>query len=221
MGYIYKITNIQNKMMYIGQTTYELKDRIRHHFDKKSNCRYLNNAIQKYGKDNFKVEIICICFDDDLNRFEEDYIKKYNTIVPNGYNLKSGGNSSRHNEETKKKISLTLTGRKSTNPTACVGKILTEEHKNKISNSIKKTLDGRPQGYSNMKEANKSKWKAVIQLDSDGNYLERFDNGAMAANSIGSNKGSIHIACRKNTIHKNFQWFYEKDYLENLNLYDL
>ena len=81
MGYIYKITNIQNKMMYIGQTTYELKDRIRHHFDKKSNCRYLNNAIQKYGRNNFKVEIICICFDDDLNRFEEDYIKRYNTLV--------------------------------------------------------------------------------------------------------------------------------------------
>lgn len=58
MGYIYKITNIQNKMMYIGQTIVDFKERIRHHFNKTSNCRYLSNALKKFGKDNFKFEIM-------------------------------------------------------------------------------------------------------------------------------------------------------------------
>jgi group I intron endonuclease len=221
MGYIYKITNIQNKMMYIGQTIMDFQERIRHHFNKKSNCRYLANALEKYGKDNFKYEIICICFDEDLNRFEEEYITKYQTIVPNGYNLKSGGNSSRHNEETKKKISLSLKGRKILTPSPCLGRILTEEHKNLISLSVKKTLDGRPQGFTKMKEANKLKWRSIIKLDLEGNYVERFDNSVVAAKDVNSNKGSIHIACKTNKIHKNFLWFYEKDYLENLNLPDL
>lgn len=37
------------------------------------------------------------------------YINKFNSIVPNGYNLRSGGNNGgKHNEETKRKISETL-----------------------------------------------------------------------------------------------------------------
>jgi hypothetical protein len=112
-------------------------------------------------------------------------------------------------------------GRKILTPSPCLGRILTEEHKNLISLSIKKTLGGRPQGFTNMKEANKLKWRSIIKLDLEGNYVERFDNGSLAAKGINSNKGSIHIACKTNKNHKNFLWFYEKDYLENLNLPDL
>ena len=137
MGYIYKIINKITNQHYIGQTTKNLQERWKHHKKKGSNCRYLKYAFQKYGIDNFEFKLICICFDSDLNRFEIDYIKKYNSLVPNGYNLRNGGNNGKHNEETKNKISESLKGRKDIiHPKPQLGKPHSEETKNKISNSL-------------------------------------------------------------------------------------
>ena len=85
-----------------------------------------------------------ICFDEDCNRYEEEYIKKFNTIVPNGYNLQSGGNNRRQHpdsilkrtmtiknspnyEQYKKNISIRLTGEKNPN----FGKKMSDEQKKK------------------------------------------------------------------------------------------
>jgi group I intron endonuclease len=139
MGYIYKIKNKLNGQCYIGQTTINFEERWRQHKTRKSNCRYLKNAFQKYGMENFEFKLICICFDEDLNRFEIDYIKKYNSLVPIGYNLRTGGESGgKHNEETKIKISNSLKNRRDiVRVKPQLGKPLTEEIKNKISNSLK------------------------------------------------------------------------------------
>lgn len=101
MGYIYKITNILDNKLYIGQTKNSLEERWRCHLKKTSNCRYLSSAIKKYGINNFKFQLICISFDENLDEIEKEYIKKFNCLVPNGYNLREGGNTSKHNEETK------------------------------------------------------------------------------------------------------------------------
>ena len=63
IGYIYKITNLINNKLYIGQTTKSLewrwlkhqKDSItyKHHLDTK-----FARAIRKYGVDNFKIELL-------------------------------------------------------------------------------------------------------------------------------------------------------------------
>ena len=139
MGYIYRIINKITNQNYIGQTTQDLYERWRQHKQKKSNCRYLKSAFNKYGIENFDFKLICIGFDDNLNDLEIYYIKKYNCIVPNGYNLRSGGNNGgKHNEETKKKISETLKKRpKSIYHKPQLGKPHTEEVKNKISNANK------------------------------------------------------------------------------------
>jgi group I intron endonuclease len=143
MGYIYKITNILDGKCYIGQTKNDLNDRWKNHKNKNSNCIYLKNAFQKYGVSNFKFQLVCICFDEDLNKYEIEYIKKFNSLVPNGYNLKKGGeNGGKHAEETKQKISETIKAKLES------GEIIphksqsgiphTEERKNKISNTMKK-----------------------------------------------------------------------------------
>jgi group I intron endonuclease len=90
MGYIYKITNKTDGKIYVGQTIQPLDERFRQHRKKGSNCRYLKRAFEKYGFDNFVFEMICICFDDDLDKFEIQYMAKFNSIVPNGYNLRAG-----------------------------------------------------------------------------------------------------------------------------------
>lgn len=61
-GFIYKITNLINGKIYIGQTTCSIEDRWKEHLHsaKKSvsENRPLYRAINKYGKENFSIEKI-------------------------------------------------------------------------------------------------------------------------------------------------------------------
>jgi group I intron endonuclease len=100
MGYIYQIRNKTNGKLYIGQTD-NVEERWKGHRKASSNCRYLKHAFNKYGFENFEFKVLVICFDDDMNTYEVEYMHKYNTLVPNGYNLREGGNSGKHHEERK------------------------------------------------------------------------------------------------------------------------
>lgn len=144
MGYIYKIINKIDGKCYIGQTYNSLEERWRHHKGNSSNCRYLKRAFNKYGIENFEMKLICICFDEDLNKYESQYIISCNSLVPSGYNLRQGGNGAKQNEETKQKIGETLregysSGRIVNIKKGKKGKPHTEETKLKLS----KALTGR------------------------------------------------------------------------------
>lgn len=92
-GIIYRITNKVNGKSYIGQTRYTLEFRWRQHQHKSDNT-YFHNAIRKYGKDNFTIEILEECNISDLDSKEIFYIAKYDTFN-NGYNLTIGGSGNR------------------------------------------------------------------------------------------------------------------------------
>lgn len=154
-GSIYKITNLLNQKVYIGQTTKTIEERWNGH---KTNpgCKKLHRAIKKYGSENFKIEEIYVSFDlENLNKIEELLINKFKSIE-NGYNLRLGGKYSPQSEETKKKISISLKNvplskKKIPNNKGRIhskesklnmglglkGKHLSEEHKRKISDSHK------------------------------------------------------------------------------------
>jgi group I intron endonuclease len=118
---IYKIINISNNKIYIGQAVshilnhkryrpYGCEGRFRCHIseafsNKKCQSHYLNNAIRKYGVSDFIVELIEYCSVDEANNREIHYIKEYNSLYPNGYNLKLGGSVFTHSEESKKRVS--------------------------------------------------------------------------------------------------------------------
>ena len=93
---IYKITNNINNKSYIGQSI-NIEKRIKEHFWKSflekdiSFTSILHTAIRKYGKENFVIEVLEECSLEELDDKEKYYIKKYNTISPNGYNILSGG----------------------------------------------------------------------------------------------------------------------------------
>jgi group I intron endonuclease len=118
---IYKITNLINGKLYIGQAVshilnhkryrpYGRERRFRCHISeafsqKKNQSHYLNNAIRKYGVDNFNVELLEYCETSQADDKEIYYIKTYNTLFPCGYNLKNGGNYFTHSDESKKRVS--------------------------------------------------------------------------------------------------------------------
>lgn len=93
---IYIIKNDINNKVYIGQSI-NIHKRIQEHFWK-SECSKdvsynsaLHLAIRKYGKEHFYYEILEECDVSLLDEREREYIKQYNSISPNGYNILSGG----------------------------------------------------------------------------------------------------------------------------------
>ena len=127
--WIYKITNIQNNKVYIGQTIRPVKDRFNRHINDALNNiidTHFARAIRKYGKENFQIEIIDTAqSQNELNEKERYWIQYYNS-VKEGYNetdaiSKCGGNTyqSKTEEEMeviKEKIRQTKIGVK--NPMA-------------------------------------------------------------------------------------------------------
>ncbi len=130
-NYVYLTINIINGKQYIGDhSTNNINDNYLG-----SGRPYLKNAIKKYGKENFKKEILEF-FPSKQKSFDaqEKYIQQYNTLYPNGYNLSPSGGlqcSPGWSEESKKKISLSKKGKPSNNK----GRSLSKEAKEKIKNS--------------------------------------------------------------------------------------
>jgi len=82
---VYKITNLINGKIYIGQDSHD-------------NPKYLGSgvlikrAIKKYGKENFQKEIINQCNSKkEMDQLEIYWINYYNTFSPKGYNIHVGG----------------------------------------------------------------------------------------------------------------------------------
>ena len=94
---IYKIENLLNHKIYIGQSCNierRWKDHIRRIYNSENDNLPLYKAFRKYGKENFSFEIIELCSIEDLDIKEKRYIKQFNSLVPNGYNVAMGGQSS-------------------------------------------------------------------------------------------------------------------------------
>jgi group I intron endonuclease len=118
---IYKIVNLTTGKIYVGQAVshilnhkkyrpYGYEGRFRCHISeafssKKNQSHFLNNAIRKYGVEDFTVELIECCEIDKSDEKEIHYIKEFNSLYPNGYNLKNGGNVFTHTDESKKRVS--------------------------------------------------------------------------------------------------------------------
>ena len=134
-NYVYITTNIVNEKQYVGDhSTNDLNDTYlgsgRPHF---------LNAIEKYGKENFKRKILEY-FDTKEEAFDaqEKYINKYNTLAPYGYNISpTGGHgvSGCFSEETLKKLSESNKGKNKGKSAWNKGIPLTKEIKKKISDA--------------------------------------------------------------------------------------
>jgi group I intron endonuclease len=91
--FIYKITNLVNGKVYIGQTTRTVEERWKEHCYSSNKGFILNKAIKKYKKQNFKIETIEKCNSiEELNNKEIYWIKYYNSNKE-GYNIALGGNA--------------------------------------------------------------------------------------------------------------------------------
>ena len=124
-GVVYKIT-APNGKSYIGQNItsvhaglkaksdrvslslriYGLKDRVKQHRSKNSNCILLKRSIAKYGWENMKLEILLRCSIEHLDFYEKQMIKAWDTLAPNGLNCTTGGEAGKKlSVQTREKVS--------------------------------------------------------------------------------------------------------------------
>lgn len=92
--YLYRITNIINGKIYIGQTVQPNKRWNQHRNDAARPKYPLHFSIKKHGAHNFKFEVIAYCScQDNANWIEEELINQYDSLVKNGkgYNISLGG----------------------------------------------------------------------------------------------------------------------------------
>ena len=110
--WIYKITNIQNGKMYIGQSIRPIEQRFKRHINDALNNildTHLARAIRKYGKENFIIEEIDAAENqEELNQKEQYWIRFYDA-THQGYNEtdalnKCGGNTYQSKTEEEMEI---------------------------------------------------------------------------------------------------------------------
>jgi len=115
--YVYIVTNLINGKQYVGDHLSYRLDNL-HKDSYFGSGKIIISAIKKYGIENFKKEILEY-FPDKEKSFDaqEKYIKQYNTLVPNGYNISIRGgigpkNTFKHTEKTKQQMSKSRLGMK-------------------------------------------------------------------------------------------------------------
>lgn len=149
---IYLRTNNINGKQYVGQTVnFKVRE-----CSWKSRQIYsggiIDRARAKYGVENFKTDVLRECqTQEELDYWEQYYIKTLNTKVPNGYNLTDGGGGTsgyelteehkrklseshkgmKASEEARQKMSLAHSGDKN----IMFGRTHTKEARDKIRNS--------------------------------------------------------------------------------------
>lgn len=103
---IYKLTNIINGKIYIGQTTWSFNSRWSAHCAPSAKLTLIDRAIKKYGKENFKLEIENWNTLEELNSREVELIQKLDSSNKTiGYNLSLGGKNTIFSKESKIKMS--------------------------------------------------------------------------------------------------------------------
>ncbi len=186
---LYLITNRVNNKRYIGQTKGTLESRFKKH---KADALVamrgyaLHAAIRKYGIENFEIKLLSKCQTlGEANHREAYYIRLFNTLSPNGYNLKSGGDNAPMSEETKRKLSEGRKGERH----HFFGKHFSDEHKKNLSLSQKGKRGRSTSEETKRKQSESHKGKPVSK-----EHREKLSKALMGVSHTEERKENIRLA---------------------------
>ncbi len=199
---VYSVRNKINNKSYIGYCV-SFKERKARHLlmAKKGKKSKFYNALRKYGPEAFEWIIM---FDDlgtieDCKQVEMKMIALFDTYE-NGYNGTIGGdggntfNGSNNSGVWKK-------GQTSMHK----GRTFTKEHRQKLSEAHK----GTPLSEKHTESLTRSKFKPVVQMDIEGNFIHEFGSLKEAGEFLGL--CSVHIGACARGKHEHaygFKWKY-------------
>ncbi len=228
---IYKIQNLINNKIYIGQST-DIKTRWYKHKCAQDDF-YIHRALRKYGINNFSFDIIEECKKEELNKKEKYYINLYNSLIPNGYNMIDGGSNEAGLSKRKSICQYDLQGKY----IQTYSSILEAERKTGINNSNisscclgKRKYAGNYQWryeYNNtlplqnltlqkLEKENRKKIKElkqkriIIQKNKENQIIGKFNSCTEASQITGIHCGNINSCCNgKRSSAGGFYWTYE------------
>lgn len=208
---VYKITNKVNNKVYIGITSKGISARWKEHiYSAEHGCPFkLHNAIRKYGKENFSIELIDFCNSwEELTEKEQYYISEYKSLQDEfGYNMTEGGDGTFgrcHTEETKEKIRQKAIGRE-----------VTEATRLKLSEAGKIITEAR-EAYRNSGNIGSSRRKPVLQYTKDGKFISEYCGVNEASRLTGIHVTTLSNALKGRNITGSkvnpYIWVYKEDY---------
>jgi group I intron endonuclease len=156
-GKIYKITNKENGLIYIGCTINSLKHRFNEHLYRCFKTDYkskLYNSMKKYGQENFTIELIEECDLNVIYETEKKYVEQYDSYN-NGLNSTFGGEGClgyTHSPEKRVKISESLK-----NGNSHKGKTYEELYGDKADEEREKRRMSVKQGWGSISDNEKEK----------------------------------------------------------------
>ena len=168
---IYKITHKETGKCYIGQAQ-DVERRWKLHCSQSSGCKKLSRAIQKYGVDAFTFKVLFECDPEHADALETQCICWYGS-VKNGYNICPQGGSrrgSKCSEETKKKISDAMKGKRTGKKNPMYGKTRSEETRRKIGTANKGKYTGENHPKSKLTNIQREEIKSLYAT---GEYSTR------------------------------------------------
>lgn len=213
MGYIYKITNLINNKIYVGQTRFDYQKRFKRHLfeAKRGVLNYpLYRAIRKYGEENFKIECIEEIDDNLLNERECFWIKELNSYAKNnkGYNATYGGEGNSNIDKLEiyelwdSSLSIQEIAEKTGHDRSSIRKILQDYENYSIEESQKR----------GDKAQTRKRFKKIKQYSLQGEYINTFDNATEAERQTNiSHKTIWGVLNHVQKTAGGFQWRYEDD----------
>ena len=206
VGYIYLITDTTNGMKYTGKHHYHIEGQLDPNYH---GSGVIIKNIYKKRPETLKEEYIKTCYsEEEMNSDEQHYIKVFDTLYPNGYNLTKGGDGVLPSEETRRKMSenhYDCSGEKH----PMFGKKHSEETKKKLSDSHK----GKPspnKGKPMSEEQKKKLSKKVLQFSLDGIFICEW----YSINEAQSKLGIKHISdccLGKRKSAGGFLWMFKEE----------
>ena len=220
--YIYKFTNKKNNMNYIGQSVNPEKRKMEHLYGrKKGNIPYFDRVLKKYGIEQFDFEIIDKAnTQEEIDKLEKEYILKYNSLKPNGYNILKGGRLQRGAWNSKPIDEYDLQGNY-INSYESAGYYQNFVNKQYDSRMIRRACseqkhykerifrwkgDEKPNSYQ---KTPSSKSKEVFQFSKDGKLIKSYPSITIASELTNTSRTSI-IGCLKGyyKMANGFYWSY-------------
>lgn len=198
---IYKITNLVNNKVYIGQST-DIERRWRNHRARYTTCNsILYQAIRKYGLENFSFEIVEECGENFLNEREKYWVSYYNSFEE-GYNATIGGNGQPKYDYSS---IYSLWERGFSEKKIC-------EQLGASEYTVKTALN--IYGVSSEQIIVRGQGKRVQQITMNGDIIATYDSANEAGRAMNRPNGGINIArCCNNKIRAvyGFFWKWEED----------
>lgn len=227
---IYLITNLINGKQYVGQTIKGYLKRWQGHCvyanrisNNKQSPQLIDQVIDKYGIENFKIELLETVPIEQKDKKEQYYIQKYDTYN-NGYNLTIGGDFNpmfdekvkQHHKEVMQSMEL------KTKMSTSVKKAYTDDLRKWFSNDTKQKWNNATEeqrktiikGFINYNNSRKQK---IAMLDANDNIVQIFESCSDACrycNRPTKEAGHILLVCDKFNKNgkraKHFGYYWKK-----------